>query len=220
MLLIYSETSTPRFEYILSELLNAAGAESFKIITDRDEFISTDVPKINYSPLSLATKELLIVPHTLLFENSINEQVTEPGEWNGLKCFFYSGLGNVPFDIFAASFYLLSRYEEYLDYRPDKFGRYPHKNSLAFRHLFLHLPLINLWLKELVQLLNQEWPSLSFKQSAFRFLPTYDVDTAFKIKGEDTLRQLLITGKALASKGIDGAKKYNDVINGKANDPF
>ena len=37
----------------------------------------------------------------------------------------------MPFDVFSASFYLASRYEEYAPFRPDKFGRFPAEESIA-----------------------------------------------------------------------------------------
>ena len=77
-------------------------------------------------------------------------------EWNGLKAFFKTGW-DIPFDIFAASFYLLTRYEEYLPHEKDKYGRYAHVNSLAFKENFLHLPLINLWIQELIKLIQQKY---------------------------------------------------------------
>ena len=83
---------------------------------------------------------------SLLFENKITEQSIECFEVNGNKAFFKTE-GDFPFDIFAASFYLFSRYEEYLPHQKDMYGRYAHENSLAFKESFLDQPLINIWLQ-------------------------------------------------------------------------
>ena len=40
------------------------------------------------------------------------------------------------FDVFSASFYLVSRYEEYLPYVKDMYERFQAENSLAYKHNF------------------------------------------------------------------------------------
>jgi hypothetical protein len=64
----------------------------------------------------------------LLNEEGIHPQKTDCSEWKKKKIFFLTA-GDMPFDIFAASFYLLSRYEEYLPHEKDQYGRYSHVNS-------------------------------------------------------------------------------------------
>ena len=122
------------------------------------------------------------MPHSLLFENKIIEQPIQCFDANGRKAFFISD-SDFPFDIFAASFYLLSRYEEYLPHQKDIYGRYAHENSLAFKEAFLNQPLVNLWLKDFKDALKRAFPKLtpegSGRHSLFTLLPTYDIDIAW-----------------------------------------
>src|SRR5207247_9575613 len=90
---------------------------------------NNDIIKINYSTTAVEVNEIQISPHTLLFENGIVHRLVECFEWKGLKAFFKTE-GDIPFDIFAASFYLLTRYEEYLPHKEDEYGRFAHTNSL------------------------------------------------------------------------------------------
>ena len=90
--------------------------------------------------------EIWIKPHTLLFEKNIAEQKIDCFEINSNKSFFKTE-GDFPFDIFAASFYLLSRYEEYLPHQKDIYGRYAYENSLACKEGFLNQPLLIFGLK-------------------------------------------------------------------------
>jgi len=85
---------------------------------------------------------------TASFQHTIDNNPSNVFEINFHKAFFETS-GDFSFDIFAASFYLLSRYEEYLPHQKDQFGRYAHTNSLAFREEFLQLPLVNIWIEEL-----------------------------------------------------------------------
>ena len=47
----------------------------------------------------------------------------------------------LPFDVFAAGFYLLSRYEEYLPHKRS-FSSLSAKESLAYKNGFLKIPII------------------------------------------------------------------------------
>ena len=58
-------------------------------------------------------------------------------EWEGLPCIFKTyGDSVLPFDLFAASFYLVSRYEEYLPFTNDQFGRFSANQSVAWQRGF------------------------------------------------------------------------------------
>ncbi len=176
-MLVYTPHITPRFQYIVETLFASCGISDYKIETNKEIFIAYKGCKTNYSHERLADTTW-IKPHTLLFENKIAAQQIECFEWMGLKAFFRTG-GDIPFDIFAASFYLISRYEEYLPHEKDMYGRYAHNNSLAYKENFLQLPLVNLWMKELIS----QFPMLKAQSSKLKaessFLPTYDIDIAY-----------------------------------------
>ena len=56
--------------------------------------------------------------------------------WDDTPFFFSTGENsNIPFDIFAASFYLVSRYEEYLPHVRDIHERFTAHESLAFKNV-------------------------------------------------------------------------------------
>jgi hypothetical protein len=134
--------------------------------------------KINYSNERVSPGEFWLRPHALLFEKGIRPQKTNCFTIKDYKAFFQTE-GDHPFDIFAASFYLLSRYEEYLPHQKDMYGRYAHKNSLAFRENFLQRPLINIWLENFKENIKQKSPSCTIHQPSFTFIPTYDIDEAY-----------------------------------------
>jgi hypothetical protein len=71
------------------------------------------------------------------FSICVQQQEIQVFEWKGFKAFFKTSDGIVPFDLFAAAFYLLSRYEEYLSQEKDQYGRFPAEASLAFKAGFL-----------------------------------------------------------------------------------
>ncbi|MFO7843808.1 MAG: hypothetical protein R6V16_08360, partial [Bacteroidales bacterium] len=87
MILIYSPQKTPRLEYILKFIFNNIYDVQFNIVSDKDEFISSNLPKINYSTRHFESC-IHIEPVDLLFESNILQKKMEVSEWNGGKIFF------------------------------------------------------------------------------------------------------------------------------------
>ena len=110
-MLIYSHTVTPRLHYITRFILGEITDIPFQITTDIKEYTDFIGVKINYSHQQIDQTEIWIKPAELLFEKNINEQTITCESKNGYKIFYSTG-GDLGFDIFAASFYLISRYEE------------------------------------------------------------------------------------------------------------
>jgi hypothetical protein len=173
MFIVFAQHITPRLDYIVKAIL---GSNSI-ITRDIHKFSNSSLKKINYSSTKFDSESLWIAPYGLLEEVGIEQRQIDCFEWEGLIVFFETK-GTLPFDIFSAAFYLLSRYEEYTgDFKTDAYGNYHHDNSLAFKENFLHLPLINLWLNKI-----QEQYHLRLQTTNFRIIPTYDVDIAFAYK--------------------------------------
>src|SRR4030095_15242028 len=143
---LYSEKPGKRWNYIAEILLkNICGCE-IAFTHNRDEFSLYEGPRINYSNEAVVQKELWVKPVSdLLFEETIVTQEIKVFDLYDYKAFYGTQEGELSFDIFAASFYLVSRYEEYLPHEKDQYGRFAHTNSLAFQENFLSIPLVNFW---------------------------------------------------------------------------
>ncbi|MHA4812618.1 DUF7033 domain-containing protein, partial [Flavitalea flava] len=177
-MLLYTPHITPRLRYIVDFIGKELFDSPIVITTDREEFSGAAVPRLNYSQTEIAESDFFIRPVSLLFESHIEDTLIECFELNYHKA-FYETAGDFPFDIFAASFYLLSRYEEYLPHSKDEFGRFAHDQSLAFREGFLGIPLINIWMQEFKKALIKKHSGLNFRYPSFKFIPTYDIDIAY-----------------------------------------
>jgi hypothetical protein len=127
----------------------------------------------------------------LLFEVGVREQNIAIGEWRGILTLFKNDpKGDVPFDIFSAVFYLLSRYEEYLPHIRDKYNRFESESSLACQHGFLNKPLVNYWIEEFKGVLERKFPNLKFKEHKYSYLSSIDVDNAYAFKQKGVMRTL------------------------------
>jgi len=187
--IVFSNTITPRLQYIFDFIGKEITGEPFQITTDAEIFRQHEGPKINYSRKRIAESEFIIHNSELLFERGFKEQSIECFEIKGYKAFLKAE-GDFPFDIFGASFYLLSRYEEYLPHEKDMYGRYASENSLAFKENFLHVPLVNTWLQDFKRALQSKFPGLITYKSSFTFIPTYDIDEAFSYTHKQWWRTL------------------------------
>ena len=218
-MILFANTITHRLSYITDFIGKEITGKPFYVTSDAEEFENYKGPKINYSPERITGEEYWIQPHTLLFETEIKQQAITCFEVNGQKAFFKTG-GDLPFDIFAASFYLLSRYEEYLPHQKDMYGRYAHENSLAFREGFLDKPVVNHWLQYLKEKLKERFLSFVPYSSAFTFLPTYDIDEAYSYKHKEWWRSAGAAVRDLLRGNMNGFVVRRKVLNNKESDPF
>src|SRR5580692_1334416 len=108
-MLLFSTHITPRLWYIIQfvskELFNDPGA--IRITDDAGYFSDARGPRFNYSPETFPDT-FQLRPNNLLFEPGIQPVAINCFIYNGQKVFFPTE-GDMPFDIFAASFYLISR---------------------------------------------------------------------------------------------------------------
>ncbi|MEP6711665.1 MAG: polysaccharide deacetylase family protein [Ferruginibacter sp.] len=213
MILIYSDISSSRLQYICQFIFKEQLSVTYSLTIDKEGFKNHDGPKINYSDSVIEKSTFTIRNHALLFEDDIKKQSIECFETDEYKAFFKTAGSDFPFDIFAASFYLLSRYEEYLPHGLDMYGRYAHENSLAHNEGFLNIPLVNFWIKDLAKALKTFFPELNFQFPDFKFLPTYDIDIAWSYKSKGLLRNV---GGFLQSPSVNRIK----VLIGLDKDPF
>src|SRR5687768_7008592 len=121
MVLVYTTKVTNRVHYSFKLIFWEVLGLPFKITTDEQEFNDFKGAKFNYSTHHF-DDELFINAHHLLFETGIIDQdITIFDHDQFRKAFFPTGRTSFfPFDLFAASFYLVSRYEEYLPHIRDK----------------------------------------------------------------------------------------------------
>lgn len=185
MLLIFTHKVTNRLTYTAKHLFERILGVEMGFTTKVEDFIKHNGPKMTYSKQPLQN-EFFIRSNDLLFEQGINDLEIKVSNWDGIPCFFASGeKSTVPFDIFSASFFLLSRYEEYLPHVKDSVGRFPVKESIAYQHDFLELPVVDLWAYKLLEALQERFPDLETKEKSYSFTSIINVTTshAYAMRG-------------------------------------
>ena len=218
-MLLYSKSITPRLRFISNFIGTELTGQSLQLTDDINVFASFDGVRINYSEQKLTDQECWIVPQGLLSETGIQQQPIKCSDYNDKPCFFQT-TGDFPFDILAACFYLLSRYEEYLPHEKDMYGRYSHKNSIAFKQGFLNVPLVNQWVQDFADLLEKIFAGSLLQPAVFRFLPTYDIDEAWSFKHKSWARNAGASIKDILKGRIKELRLRGKVLAHKTADPF
>lgn len=178
MLLVYTHKITPRFTYIMKHVFNRMLGIEVSFTVKVEDFIKHSGPKITYTKQPLQN-EFFIRSNDLLFQQGINDIEINVFDWEGIPCFFRSGeRSELPYDIFSASFYLLSRYEEYLPHVKDIHGRFPPKESIAYKNEFLRLPVVDIWVSRLLEGLKRRFPGLQYETKKYSYSSLIDVTTS------------------------------------------
>jgi hypothetical protein len=220
-LLIYSYKDSSRLRYISDILLTAILGMPFELTHDVQRFKNFDGPKINYSEKSFGDNSLWITPHPIIFRNNIVEQEITVSEWDKLKIFFQTSPGcGFPFDIFAAGFYLVSRYEEYLSFTADKYGRFEADQSLAFRDGFLDEPVVNLWAVKLGNVIAEMYSGLAVRNKEFEYISTIDIDNAWAYLHKGFLRTAGAFVKSVLRFDLHDFGKRLCTLSGADEDPY
>ncbi|MEY4876928.1 MAG: hypothetical protein RL708_2077 [Bacteroidota bacterium] len=207
--LIYITELSPRANYTFEVLLKGLLGISFETTTNISAFNNYSGAKFSYGVKSIAT-ELHFEAIPLLFEKNIDNKFYQNKTID--EAFAINDKAHFGIDIFAASFFLLSRYEEYN--QPN----FNYAQSILHRSKLLQHPVVNEWTMELKKVLQLHFLNLQFIENKFKITPTIDVDRAFAFKArnifttiggliKDVLKfnfaELIVRLKVLANKKAD-----------------
>ncbi|WP_417861137.1 polysaccharide deacetylase family protein [Winogradskyella sediminis] len=190
MLLVYTHKITPRVTYTFKHICKRILGIEVCFTSKVEDFIAHDSLKMSYTKQPLSS-ELFIRSNDLLFETGLSDIDINVQTWGNTKGFFPTGeRSDLPFDIFAAAFYLLSRYEEYLPHVKDDYGRFLASESLAFINKFLQQPVVDIWAYKLKAVLSERFPNYEFPERSYGVQPVIDVPMAYYFKNKGFLRTI------------------------------
>lgn len=220
MIYVFTHKITSRVKYAFNLIFKDLMQIDFELITNRSDFEEKNGVKLAYT-LNPIGEAFFIRSKPLLFEQGINDQDINIIPFDRTKAFFGVGGNSMfPFDIFAASFYLASRYEEYLPHKKDHYNRFDADQSLAFNEGFLHQPVINIWVNKLVEALKELYPDFEIPKRKYQFITTIDVDNAYAYKEKGFVRSLMGYGKAILTLNFQDFRDRTKTLLGIQNDPY
>lgn len=190
MILVYTHKITPRVRYIFKHILTRTLVIPVSFTTKIEDFVAHNGPKLSYTKTPLGN-EFFIKSNDLLFEQGVNDLEISVQKWDDIACFFTTNKkSSIPFDIFAASFYLISRYEEYLPHVKDTHGRFTAEQSLGYKHQFLEKPIVDIWAYKFLAVLKERFPEYEYKKRTYNYISTIDIDNAFAYKHKSLIRSV------------------------------
>ncbi|MBA3705253.1 MAG: hypothetical protein H0W84_04960 [Bacteroidetes bacterium] len=220
VLIIYTHKITHRNKYIFNLIFKDILGIDFELTDDDDEFKKYQNAKLSYTNNPLGD-ELFFISRNLLFETGITEQNISVFDFNAHKVFYATGKASVlPYDVFAASFYLVSRYEEYLPHIRDEHDRFDAKDSLAFINGFLQKPVVNIWAKWIKEAIQKRYPQLIFPEKKYEFVSTIDIDNAYAYREKGFTRSVGGYLKAISKFDVAEIAERTRVLFGLQKDPY
>lgn len=220
MLLVYTHKISPRLKYVFKHICTRILGIEVGFTSEIQTFIVHEGMKMSYTKQPLSN-EFFIKSHEILFDQGLNDIELNIQNWDQTKCFFFNGEKSaIPFDIFSASFYLLSRYEEYLPHVKDEFGRFTATDSLAYKEKFLQQPVIDIWAYKFKEALHKQFPEFQFPIKTYKIKPIIDVPAAYNYKLKGILRTFGGILKDIFSFKFKSLYSRLLVILGFLHDPF
>ncbi|MCQ2336558.1 MAG: hypothetical protein MJ010_05205 [Paludibacteraceae bacterium] len=221
MVTFYTEKYTPRLKYVVQHVFEKILCTNVNITKEIEDTRNADGPVICYSRTEIMMGAFNILPHGLLFQSDIRELNITVSDWDGMPIFFQSNSDryDLPFDIFSAIFYLISRYEEY-NGDTDNHGRFLKENSLAYKNGFITRPLVDEWAYRFEALLTEKIGYTPAKKQRFRMHSSVVIDDLFKYRHRSVLRNIAKLSKKLFSGDWRGFRHQLRVLLYLDKDPY
>ncbi|MFT7154183.1 MAG: hypothetical protein ACI9Z7_001252 [Alteromonas macleodii] len=220
-MLIYSHKITPRVRYIFNVLLGDMLGLEVSFTNEKESFSASEEAKISYSHSKIGD-EIHFKSQGLLHETGVKDQGIRVSENENGKYFYaHNSTDSVlNFDAFAASFFLLARYEECLPHIRDKYNRFEASESLGFKNGFLTEPVVDQWLLRIRDRLGSKYPDLVFKKRKYEFISTIDIDNAYAFKYKGFMRTLGAYIRSAVNLNFEEVFERTNVLLGRATDPY
>jgi len=189
-ILIYVPSITPRINYTFRQVCKRFLGFRINFTTKIEPFIAYKGVKFSYANQRLGN-EIFIQACGLLQEQGVNDIEIKVSIWENEPYFFStSNQSDIPYDIFAASFYLLTRYEEYLPHVKNQLRDFPAEESIAFKNNFLQKPIINIWTEKFLETLKTKFDSISLEIPPKKVNLNIAVKKAFKYRKHGISRSI------------------------------
>jgi len=233
-----------QIEYTFKQLLLPLGIEYQFIVIDEIKKLKSHDLLISYGknkPLTRADYQIHIYESNFFGRDYLTKASMPnlPLQRFGDLPIIYSGYGKIDdfvkrnshlietnIDIIASSFFMLTRYEEVIINKRDRFDRFPATASIAYKERFLARPIVNEYIELLWSWINSF--NLGFERKKlwadkdFAVCLTHDVDRIRKFRIVPpffTLRRALLHKKSLRRAGTMSCD-YISVLIRLKDDPY
>ena len=212
---------TNRLKYITSFIFSDILQLDVELHVDFKQFTALKGFKFNYTDKTTGNVPS-VIPASLLFDSGVQPEIYLSCKEKGIEKAFatQTTLDSLNFDLFAAAFFLLSRYEEYVNPNRDEHNRFCAVDSLSFLQGFLENPVVDQWAYQLKSELQRWYPEVRFPERTFNAISTIDVDNNYAYRHKSFIRHSGSSIKSLLKGDFEDLKTRLHVLSGKRKDPF
>ncbi len=224
----FSHTISNRLTYVSELVFQDLMGLTITFTQNENEYLQSELPKIIYghTPLSqrspsdsisgeIPPKQAFFIQNqAILFENEILRKHID------IDFTYFLYASPFDFDVLAAIFLLVTRYEEYVVDTSllDNHNRFSSKLSIAKKYNFLQKPIVNQWVMEINKRLNELFPELKTTLPQYRFQPTFDIDMPWKYKNKGFFRTIGGFVKDLLNLNVVELKNRANILRGVKDD--
>lgn len=216
---VHVEQPSPRAWYTVHHVLERLLGWTLEWHDDLGSFRASGSPKLFYGAAD-EPGAFNIRPAGLLSEWSPRQGDPDTLRLPGLTALFPVSGGHMPFDVFAASFWMLSRMEEYALERTDAHGRVLTADLLAARRGFLDVPVVDEWALLLARTWHEQDDRVPMPVRKYSHVFTMDVDNGFAYLGRPWWRMMGAHLRAVIGNRKDEMVARRQVLSGRTMDPF
>jgi hypothetical protein len=218
-MIFFTDQITKRLQYAVKVVLEDV-KEPILFTNREEEFIQATGAKIFYADRTPSVPCIHIWPSGLLFQRDYIRSKMPLAEWQEIKGFCPVPGGEVPFDIFSSTFFVITRFEEYWRFKGDDFGRFRAEDSLQSHNKMLDTPVVDIWRQKFNRLLQSRFPQIPIEERQYSFLSTIDIDSAYAYLHKGLYRTIGGFGKDIVRFDFKNLKRRIRVLRGSVNDPY
>jgi hypothetical protein len=215
---VHIERPTPRARYAVTQVLERMLGWTIAW-TDAEAFHAVQGPKLVYGRAEVPGA-WRIAPAGLLEEEGVRSLDPEMVLHEGVPVLFSVKEAALPYDPFAAAFFLLTRYEEVAGLSQDVHGRPLTPELHAARHGYLARPVVDEWALQLAAAWKKTDPQVPDPIRRYRHVITVDLDNGFMYRGRETWRTLGSAVRDLLRGDTDLVRERRRVLRGDEPDPY
>lgn len=221
MIYIYSDFFSNRLLYVCDYIFTHRFHTEYTLIHSKEEFRQLqDGIRINYSTEKELSADIYIHAHSFLSEQSIAYPSFHTHRWKKTVIPFYNQPGaSIPFDLFSAVFFYLSRIEEYTIREKDRHGRFPYELSFSSQYKTVHQPVVDIWLKHF-KLQLEALGANNLHQDEYELKLSFDIDLLYKYLHKPFFKKVGGILKDIFSFHLRSVRERFQVYNGKKEDPY
>jgi hypothetical protein len=216
---VHIEQPTPRARYAIGHVLERLLGWSVEWVDDLDTFRAAEGLRLLYGATELADV-FRVQPEGLLHETHLRTLHPAVIRLSGQHALFPTTTGDIAFDVFAATFWMLSRMEEHAIDATDEHGRVRTSDLFAARNGFLDVPVVDEWALWFTRTWRERDERVPLPKRKYSHVFTMDVDNGFAYLGRPWWRVAGAHARAMMENRSGEIKARREVLSGKSADPF